>query len=204
MKCFKKLFINIQDKRLHKKYFIQDIEKQDEDITEQKDYSFIENTNVTQNKADLGFKTLVEGFNELLYVIPKYQRKYIWSKEQVQNLAISIIRGLPIPLIYVYRNKKKQMEILDGQQRILSLFLYYKGKYIKNSTNTQVELQRLMCDDRLNREEVTFEELFEEQYPLKDVKYDLKYIEDDKEEVININYDELPKDIRRTVDFTTN
>ncbi|MCY6483796.1 DUF262 domain-containing protein [Clostridium aestuarii] len=186
-----------------KNYNIEDIEKQDEDITEQKDYSFIENTNVTQYKSDLAFKTLIDGFNDLLYVIPKYQRKYIWSKEQVENLAISLIRGLPIPPIYVYRNEKKQMEILDGQQRILSLFLYYKGKYIKNSTNTQVELQRLMSDDRLNRAEISFEKLLEDQYPLKDVTYELKYREEDKEKVIDIRYDKLPKEIRRTVDFTT-
>lgn len=181
----------------------EDIEKQDENITEQKDYSFIANTNVTQYKADLAFKTLIDGFDDLLYVIPKYQRKYIWSKEQVENLAISLIRGLPIPPIYVYRNEKKQMEILDGQQRILSLFLYYKSKYIKNSTNTQVELQRLMSDDRLNRSEISFEMLLEDEYPLKDVTYELKYREEDNEKIIDITYDRLPKEIRRTVDYTT-
>ncbi len=181
----------------------EEIEKQDRDLTEQKDYTFIENTNVIQNKVDLGFKTVVDGFNELLYVIPKYQRKYIWTKEQVENLAVSLIRGLPIPPIYVYRNKEKQMEILDGQQRILSLFLYYKGKYIKNSTNTQVELQRLMCDDRLNKQELTFEELLKKEYPLKDVKYEMKYRDGDEEKAINISYNSLPKNIKRTVDFTT-
>lgn len=181
----------------------EDIEKQDENITEQKDYSFIANTNVTQYKSDLAFKTLIDGFDDLLYVIPKYQRKYIWSKEQVENLAVSLIRGLPIPPIYVYRNEKKQMEILDGQQRILSLFLYYKGKYIKNSTNTQVELQRLMSDERLNRAEISFEKLLEAEYPLKDVTYELKYREDDNEKIIDITYGMLPKEIRRTVDFTT-
>lgn len=180
------------------------IEESDYSITEQNDYSFIENTNVTQYKADLSFKTLMDGFNQLLYVIPKYQRKYIWTKEQVENLAISLIRGLPIPPIYVYRNKKMQMEILDGQQRILSLFLYYKGKYIKNSTNTQVELQRLMDDYRLNRSEISFEELLEDQYPLKDVTYELKYRnDDDNVKAIDIRYDKLPIEVRRAVDFTT-
>jgi uncharacterized protein with ParB-like and HNH nuclease domain len=66
-----------------KNYNIEDIERQDENITEQKDYSFIANTNVTQYKSDLAFKTLIDGFDQLLYVIPKYQRKYVWSKEQV-------------------------------------------------------------------------------------------------------------------------
>lgn len=186
-----------------KNYNIEDIEKQDENITEQKDYSFIANTNVTQYKSDLAFKTLIDGFDDLLYVIPKYQRKYIWSKEQVENLAISLIRGLPIPPIYVYRNEKKQMEILDGQQRILSLFLYYKGKYIKNSGNTQVELQRLMSDDRLNRSEISFEKLLEAEYPLKDVNYEMKYMEGNSEKIIDITYNKLPKEVQKNIDFTT-
>jgi len=181
----------------------EDIEKQDEEITEQKDYSFIANTNVTQYKADLAFKTLIDSFDELLFVIPKYQKKYLWSKEQVENLAISLIRGLPIPPIYVYRNEKKQMVILDGQQRMLSLFLYSKGKYIKDIKNSELELQKLIPDDRFNRGQISFEKLLESQYPLKDVTYEMKYREDDTEKVINISYDRLPIEIQKTVDFTT-
>ena len=186
-----------------KENYIEEIEEQDKELTEQKDYSFIANTNITQYKADLAFKSLIDGFNELLYVIPKYQRKFIWSKDQVENLAISLVRGLPIPPIYVYRNSENQMEILDGQQRILSLFLYYKGKYIKNSTDTQVELQRLMSDYRLSNNEVKFEELLENEYPLKDVVYELKYEEENQEKTIDISYKGLPRKIKRMVDFTT-
>ena len=40
----------------------------------------------------------------MLFVIPKYQRKFVWKKEQVQELAISLLRGFPIPPIYAYRN----------------------------------------------------------------------------------------------------
>ena len=52
---------------------------------------------IQQYKTDVGFRTLVEGVNENLYIIPKYQRKYRWSKEQVTSLVESLIRGLPIP-----------------------------------------------------------------------------------------------------------
>lgn len=184
---------------------MEEIEKEDFKLTEQKDYSYIADTSITQSKSDMGFLTLVDAFNRRLYVIPKYQRKYIWTKEQVENLAISLIRGLPIPPIYVYRNGKGQLEILDGQQRMLSLFLYYKGKYFKNSTNTSIELQELMIDNRLNNEEVSFGKLLQEKYPLKDVKYELKYIENDKEKqekIVDITYDQLPRNIKNRLDFT--
>ncbi len=79
-------------------------------------------TNIQQYKSDIGFRTLVESVNENLYVIPKYQRKYRWSKEQVVALVESLICGLPIPPIYTCRNEQNQLEILDGQQRVMSLF----------------------------------------------------------------------------------
>ena len=178
------------------------LDEEDDKITDEPDYSYINNISITQNKVDLAFKTLIEGFDEALYVIPKYQRKYIWKKEQVENLAISLIRGLPIPPIYVYRNKNNQMEILDGQQRIMSLFLYYKGKYIKNITNTQIELQKLMSNEDLLNGKKKFGEILEEFYELKDVNYKLKYIEDKKEKELDITYATLPTSIKRSVNYT--
>ena len=74
---------------------------------------------IQQYKTDVGFRTLVEGVNENLYIIPKYQRKYRWSKEQVISLVESLIRGLPIPPIYTSRNDRNQLEILDGQANLL-------------------------------------------------------------------------------------
>lgn len=178
------------------------LDEEDNKITDEKDYSYIENTRINQRKVDLAFKSLVEGFDDALYVIPKYQRKYIWSQEQVENLAISLIRGLPIPPIYVYKNSNNQLEILDGQQRMMSLLLYYKGKYIKNKTNTQIELQKVMSNQELLEGKKTFSDVLEELYQLKDVRYTLKYKEKQEEKELDITYSELPSNIKRTVNFT--
>lgn len=68
---------------------------------------------IQQYKTDMGFKALVEGVHENLFVIPEYQRKYRWNKKQVEELAASLIRDLPIPPIYTFRNDEGQLEILD-------------------------------------------------------------------------------------------
>lgn len=83
---------------------------------------YLETITIQQYKSDIGFRTLVESVNENMYIIPKYQRKYRWSKEQVVGLVESLLRGFPIPPIYTCRNKDNQLEILDGQQRVMSLF----------------------------------------------------------------------------------
>lgn len=177
------------------------LDEEDDKVTNEPDYSYIQNISITQRKVDLAFKTLIDGFDEALYVIPKYQRKYIWTQEQVENLAVSLIRGLPIPPIYVYKNKYNQMEILDGQQRMLSLLLYYKGKYIKNKANTQIELQKLMSDDSFLAGEKSFGQILEEAYQLKDVRYKLTYIEDEGEKILDITYKDLPPVVKRSVNF---
>ena len=93
--------------------------------------SYLQGVAVQQYKSDIGFRTLVESVNDNMYIIPKYQRKYRWKKEQVVSLVESLLRGLPIPPIYTCRNENNQLEILDGQQRIF-----------RRSTPKTVHLQR--------------------------------------------------------------
>lgn len=84
---------------------------------------------IQQYKTDMGFKALAEGVHDNLFVIPEYQRKYRWTKQQVEELATSLLRDLPIPPIYAFRNENGQLEILDGQQRVMSLYFYYIGRF---------------------------------------------------------------------------
>ena len=95
--------------------------------------SYLQGVAVQQYKSDIGFRTLVESVNDNMYIIPKYQRKYRWKKEQVVSLVESLLRGLPIPPIYTCRNENNQLEILDGQQRVMSLFFYYIGYFLNKN-----------------------------------------------------------------------
>ncbi len=150
--------------------------------------------NIQQYKTDVGFRTLVEGVNENLYIIPKYQRKYRWVKEQVVALAESLIRGLPIPPIYTCRNKKNQLEILDGQQRILSLFFYYIGCYLDRKKNNSVDFSEIEMEGN------TFQEALKSQMALEELHIWLK---GEGGEVINADYASLPVEIKRRIDYTS-
>ncbi|MCI8887913.1 MAG: DUF262 domain-containing protein [Hungatella sp.] len=89
----------------------------------------------------MSFTSLMSGLEKGDYVIPRFQRMYRWSETQAEELAVSLVRGLPIPPIYCYRNRDQQMVILDGQQRILSLYLYYIGKFLKTKKNAFIDLK---------------------------------------------------------------
>lgn len=85
--------------------------------------------------------SLVSGY----YVIPKFQRKYIWKKSQVANLALSLIKDVPVPPIYLYINERKKQVVLDGQQRVTSLFLYFNDLWYAG-----VEEYRRLDFDKIN------------------------------------------------------
>ncbi len=147
---------------------------------------------VQQYKSDVAFKTLVEGINDNLYFIPKYQRKFRWKEEQVKELARSLVRGYPIPPIYAYRNDRGQLEILDGQQRIMSLFFYYMGKFINTNKLSAVNYRKLNVSD------MKYQEVLERNFELVDM---ITYLDDSKK--INISYSALQTEFRRKVDYTT-
>ncbi|MDE6314157.1 MAG: DUF262 domain-containing protein [Lachnospiraceae bacterium] len=155
---------------------------------------YLQDINIQQYKSDIGFKTLMDGVNDNLYVIPKYQRKYKWSKEKLQDLVVSLICEFPIPPIYTYRNSKNQLEILDGQQRIFSLFFYYIGKYVDIKKNGAVDYRKLVVDNR------SFQEALEEAYCLEPLQTSIKL---DDETEIDITYENLPMEVKRSLNYVT-
>lgn len=156
--------------------------------------SGLKGVSIQQYKTDVGFRTLVEGVNENLYIIPKYQRKYRWSKEQVIALVESLIRDLPIPPIYTCRNNKNQLEILDGQQRILSLFFYYIGYYLDRKKNNSVDFSEIKVEN------YSFQEALTRQLALEELHIQLK---GDGEEEYNVDYANLPVEMKRRIDYTS-
>ncbi len=77
------------------------------------------------------------------FVIPEYQRPYAWTDEQVETLfedlwEFSAISGGTerdgsyfLGSIVSYENEDSEQEIIDGQQRITSLFLLLRAIYTK-------------------------------------------------------------------------
>lgn len=152
---------------------------------------------IQQYKTEVGFRTLVEGVEDNLYVVPNFQRVYRWTFAQANNLAVSLFLGLPIPPIYVYRNKDNQLEILDGQQRIISLYMYYKGIFTKAKRSNQMDIKKIGRGERKFGEELEYE------YEMKNVDYEIKYKENNKIKKENINYERLKETERRLVDYRT-
>lgn len=155
---------------------------------------YLSKTGIQQYKTDVGFRTLVESVNENMYIIPKYQRKYRWNKAQVIALVESLLRGLPIPPIYTCRNEKNQLEILDGQQRVMSLFFYYMGYFLDKRKMSAINFSDLEIENE------TFFDALMRQYSLEKLAINLT---DSDGKRVNVDYASLPIEIKRRVDYTT-
>ena len=154
----------------------------------------LKDLSIQQYKTDVGFRTLVESVDENLYIIPKYQRKYRWSKEQVVALVESLICGLPIPPIYTCRNESNQLEILDGQQRVMSLFFYYIGYYLNKRKNNSINFSEISV------EEGRFRDILFKKSELEELHISMQGADGTP---VNVDYATLPIELKRRLDFTT-
>lgn len=73
---------------------------------------------------------------QMLFANPEYQRGAVWTVAQKKKLIDSVLRGYPLPLIYLHLIRQEagslvseRYEIIDGQQRIMALFEFHEGAY---------------------------------------------------------------------------
>jgi hypothetical protein len=80
-------------------------------------------------------------------IIPDFQRKYVWKPKQASRFIESLLLYFPVPSILLSRDPKtKELLVIDGQQRLISIYSFYKGEFpdgkkfnLKLGNNSQFE-----------------------------------------------------------------
>jgi len=63
-----------------------------------------------------------------LIIPPAFQRKYVWNKRQASRFIESLLMGLPVPGIFLFKDQKLKKQLLvDGLQRLRTLS-FFKNK----------------------------------------------------------------------------
>jgi len=93
--------------------------------------------------------------NDELELSPKYQRNSVWNEKAKSYLIDTIIRGLPIPPIFMRQRidvntKKTYREVIDGQQRLRAITEFIQNKFPISRTHN--ELYGGMYYDKLDEE----------------------------------------------------
>ena len=62
--------------------------------------------------------------------LPDFQRRYMWTMSKASRLIESFLIGLPVPGIYLYRERDSERHlVIDGQHRLLTAFFYMDGEF---------------------------------------------------------------------------
>ena len=57
----------------------------------------------------------------------RFQRRFVWSRSQMDRFIESLLLGYPIPGIFLVQQTDKRYLVLDGQQRLRTLAAFYSG-----------------------------------------------------------------------------
>ena len=60
---------------------------------------------------------------------PKFQRRYVWTDQLASRLVESILLNVPIPPCYLAQNDNFELDVIDGQQRIYSIYRFVKNHF---------------------------------------------------------------------------
>ena len=81
---------------------------------------------VKTDRLQLSISEIISMYeNGELNIQPEFQRLFRWSPEKKANLIESILIDIPIPPIFTYENEDGNWELIDGLQRISTIFEFF-------------------------------------------------------------------------------
>jgi Protein of unknown function DUF262 len=100
---------------------------EDESAEESTDASF----SITSYGADYPVDTLVKRMKGEAFFIPQFQRNFVWSQRHASRFIESLLMGLPVPGIFLYKEADTNKHlVVDGQQRLRTLQYFYAGVFL--------------------------------------------------------------------------
>lgn len=64
----------------------------------------------------------------VLDITPKYQRRFRWQRKKQSLLIESLLLNIPMPSIFLYEKDLAEYEVMDGRQRLSTVFDFMKEK----------------------------------------------------------------------------
>jgi len=115
--------IEIEKTDLKEEEHIERIQSEQDD-----DFSNDDLFKITSYGADLSFRELIEQYEDKDLLKPELQRKFVWDKPEASRFVESLLLGLPVPGIFLAKAANEKRLIIDGYQRIRTVYDYVKGK----------------------------------------------------------------------------
>lgn len=116
-----------------------------EAIDDHEDDSSLREYDITATPNDFNILTIFSLIDKGVIKMPPFQRNYVWDIKRASKLIESIILGLPVPQVFLYEKGKNNFYVIDGQQRLLSIYFFMKQRF--PTIDGRVALRKYLTGD---------------------------------------------------------
>lgn len=167
--------------------------EEEEDISSEVEFTEYD---ITASPNDFNIKTIYDFIESGSVIIPSFQRNYVWDITRASRLIESIILGLPIPQIFLYEKSKNKFLVIDGQQRLMTIYYFITGRFPRKERRYEL---RKIFDEKGK----ISQEIFDDNEYFTDFKLRLpSKIPDKKNKFDRLSY-EMLYDLKSTFDLRT-
>jgi hypothetical protein len=111
---------------------------------------------LSTDRLDMSFGEIMSMYERSEIIIdPDFQRLFRWDTYQKTRFIESILIGIPVPPIFVAEDETGRWELVDGLQRISTIFSFFgilrtlpdKNNWIMGKGDIAKDLENLACKD---------------------------------------------------------
>lgn len=108
------------------------------------------------DRLDMSFGEILSMYErDEIIIDPEFQRFYRWSGYQKTRFIESILLGIPVPPIFVAEDKNGRWELVDGLQRLSTVFSFFgalktmpeKNDWVLEDGELVKNLENFKCSD---------------------------------------------------------
>lgn len=92
----------------------------------------------------------VVGYDGRLNIRPAFQREFVYNEKQQKSVIDTVVKGYPLNTMYWVRNEDDTFELLDGQQRTISICEFVVGNFSMEFTKGVEQYFHNLTDDEQN------------------------------------------------------
>jgi uncharacterized protein with ParB-like and HNH nuclease domain len=111
-----------------------------EDYAEGADDIQIGEYDITATPNDFNVMTLNSFVESGAVRIPGFQRNFVWDIGRSSKLIESLLLGLPVPQLFLYEQDRNQFLVIDGQQRLMSIYYFIKKRFPRKEKRTELRI----------------------------------------------------------------
>ena len=105
-----------------------------EDVASEDEGRSITEYDITASPNDFNVLTISSYLDSGSIIIPSIQRFFTWDLQRSSKFIESLILGLPVPQIFLFEEQRNRFLILDGQQRLMSIYFFTKMRFPRSGT----------------------------------------------------------------------